>query len=416
MNNSLNNLDRQTEIVIVDDDLNNLFMLERMLNKAGYLIRQAEDGASAYTEIIRQQPDLILLDIIMPTSDGYELCKMLKSNPATKDIPVIFISALDGGNDIAKAFMVGGTEYIVKPFKKEEILFRVKNQLELAQARKKLNQQIDEQLIFQHDLLNSIPNPIYFTGLDGVFRGCNSAFEKCFGLNKEELSGKTVQELSQNRNARYALEYFRNLTEIEQNSQSPGQNLSSIETKVEYVDGTRHDTITSKTVYHNNRNSQQHIIYVLTDITGLLILKEKLRRSQKMEAIGVLASGIAHEINSPMQYILDNTRFLEDSVKIFLNLINELSQHEFKCEPENYAKLRGFLQSLDADFLNTEIPLAISENINGINKIRSIISALKDFTYPRGFNLSQTDINKNLETVLLITGSNWKKDYRAICQ
>lgn len=158
----------------------------------------------------------------------------------------------------------------------------------------------------------------------------------------------------------------------------------------------------------NKEGKIVNYVAIKQDISDKLQLEEKLRRSQKMEAIGILAAGIAHEINSPMQYILDNTRFLEDSVKDFIALVNALSNHNFKCDPANCAEIKRLVQNLDINFLKLEIPQAITENIVGIGKIRTIISALKDFSFPRSFILTDTDVNKNLETVLLISASSWK--------
>jgi len=408
MNQSLDNLDRPVKIVIVDDESVNLLILSAVLTKAGYQVKQFESGNSAYDDIILTQPDLVLLDILMPQTDGYEICRMLKNNPVSKDIPVIFISALDGGSDIAKAFLVGGADYIIKPFKKEEILFRIKNQLELANSRKHLNQQIEQQQHFQHDLLDSIPNPVYFTDLDGRFLGCNSAFELCFDLKNEQLANKTIQDLEQENYARTAMEYFRSFHNKELELISSDNHYLSIESKIRYADGTLHDTVTSKTVFFEPNNNQQYVIFVLTDITGLLALEEKLRRSQKMEAIGVLAAGIAHEINSPMQYILDNTRFLEDRFKDFLTILNNLKNISVKESVTVKALFSEQLEACDNDFFYKEIPLAINETISGITKVRNIVAALKDFSFPRNNVLTEVDINKVMESILLITTSNWK--------
>jgi PleD family two-component response regulator len=122
-------------ILIVDDTPNNLRLLSKILTQHGYEVGKALNGQMALQAAQQGQPDLILLDINMPDIDGYEVCKHLKANDQTKEIPVIFISALNEWSDKTKAFHVGGVGYIHKPFRSEEVLVRVENQLKLARLR-----------------------------------------------------------------------------------------------------------------------------------------------------------------------------------------------------------------------------------------------------------------------------------------
>ncbi|MEP0802975.1 EAL domain-containing protein [Funiculus sociatus GB2-A5] len=133
------------DILIVDDTPENLRLLSKMLTKEGYNIRKALNGQMALTAVQSVVPDLILLDIMMPSMDGYQVCKHLKADPRTAEIPVIFLSALSDAFDKVKAFGVGGADYITKPFQLEEVLTRVQNQLTLK-AAKIQNQQINAQL------------------------------------------------------------------------------------------------------------------------------------------------------------------------------------------------------------------------------------------------------------------------------
>ncbi len=136
-------------ILIVDDVPNNLHLLAKILSKQGYKTRTAPDGQLALRSIELTPPDLILLDIMMPDMDGYTVCKTLKASPATKDIPVIFISALNEVLDKVKAFEVGGVDYITKPFHDREVLARVSNQLmqrQLFQQTQSYAQQLEQTL------------------------------------------------------------------------------------------------------------------------------------------------------------------------------------------------------------------------------------------------------------------------------
>jgi putative two-component system response regulator len=131
-------------IVIVDDNPNNLRVLSSMLQQFGYKVRPALDGAMAIKSIIANPPDLVLLDIRMPEMDGYEVCRQLKSNSLTAEIPVIFISALQDTEDKVAAFKSGGVDYITKPFQLEEVLARVKAHLSLYQIQRDLQTMVED--------------------------------------------------------------------------------------------------------------------------------------------------------------------------------------------------------------------------------------------------------------------------------
>ncbi len=132
-------------ILIVDDTPDNLRLLSNMLSRQGYEVRSVINGPMALMGVRAEPPDLILLDINMPQMNGYEVCKQLKKDEHTADIPIIFISALDDVIDKVRAFMTGGVDYITKPFQLEEVLARVENQLTLRRLQRLLKAQ-NEQL------------------------------------------------------------------------------------------------------------------------------------------------------------------------------------------------------------------------------------------------------------------------------
>lgn len=141
-------------ILIVDDNPNNLRLLITLLSEQGYETRPANNGPRALNTVQKQKPDLILLDINMPEMDGYEVCRQLKANAETADIPVLFISANDELHDKVKGFDVGGVDYISKPFEPQELFARVRTHLQLKQAQdqlKALNLQLQaSNRFFQH--------------------------------------------------------------------------------------------------------------------------------------------------------------------------------------------------------------------------------------------------------------------------
>ncbi len=161
-------------ILIVDDTPNNLRLLTEMLSAQGYKVRAVLNGVRALRAIQSTLPDLILLDVMMPEMDGYEVCEMLKDNPQTRDIPIIFISALGETEDKLKAFKIGGVDYISKPFQVAEVLARVKTHLALKTLHEELQVQVEDMAqlnaqletrnqdldAFAHTVAHDLRNPI----------------------------------------------------------------------------------------------------------------------------------------------------------------------------------------------------------------------------------------------------------------
>lgn len=141
------------EVLIVDDVEVNRIILEEIIKDMGYSPLLAESGENALEMLKERMPQLILTDISMPGMDGYELCKILKSNEKTREIPIIFISAYNASTDIVKGFSIGGEDYITKPFVAEEVKARVGVQFrlhdmtrELMEMNRRLQVSVNEQL------------------------------------------------------------------------------------------------------------------------------------------------------------------------------------------------------------------------------------------------------------------------------
>ncbi|MCP4109579.1 MAG: response regulator [Desulfobacteraceae bacterium] len=141
----------KANILVVDDTPENLHLLIRMLKEKDYHVRASPNGSLALAGVETEPPDLILLDIMMPDMNGYEVCEKLKADKRFRDIPVIFISALGQALDKVKAFSLGGVDYITKPFQVDEVLARVSTHLairglqkQLEKANKTLEQRVAE--------------------------------------------------------------------------------------------------------------------------------------------------------------------------------------------------------------------------------------------------------------------------------
>lgn len=132
------------KILVVDDIPANVLLLKMMLEQSGFGVLTAQGAEEAFSRLEEEQVDLILMDVLMPGVDGFELAKQLKDSPDHREIPIIFLTALNSPSDIVKGFHLGANDFISKPFNKDELLVRVRHQLTLLEARKTIQQQTTE--------------------------------------------------------------------------------------------------------------------------------------------------------------------------------------------------------------------------------------------------------------------------------
>lgn len=192
----------QLTILIVDDDNINVKVLDKILKREGYLTLSADNGGDAFETAKAENPDLILLDIMMPGVDGFETCRNLQRESATTDIPVIFLSALDDVKNKVKAFDIGAVDYVIKPFERAEVLARVRLHLKLSISSKAVIALQTEKFKQLHDaqqaiLINpkDVPeanfgvnySPILEAG--GDFYDVLSIGESIFGYFVADISG-----------------------------------------------------------------------------------------------------------------------------------------------------------------------------------------------------------------------------------
>ncbi len=183
-----------SNILIVDDTPDNLRLLSKTLIQEGYQVRCAVNGSMALLTVKAKLPDLILLDINLPDMDGFAICEQLKQSESTKDIPIIFVSALDEIFDKVRAFEAGGVDYICKPFQIPEVLSRVSNQLNIQSLRKQL---LQKNQLLQIEISNRIAAEIEIRQLN-------------FDLEQrvKERTSQLTAEISERKQIQKKLEYI----------------------------------------------------------------------------------------------------------------------------------------------------------------------------------------------------------------
>ncbi|MCA1855124.1 diguanylate cyclase [Massilia oculi] len=181
----------QAAILVVDDAPASLGLLHDMLRGQGYRTFVAISGERALDLAQRVQPDLILLDVVLPGLDGLQTCRRLKDNPATADIPVIFVSACSDTGDIVAGFDAGAADYIAKPLRPLEVCARVRAQLKARSASRSDTQQARRLSM----IVEGMDEGLLLLGPDGRIQYANPAAERCLGYREAELAGRPLAAL-----------------------------------------------------------------------------------------------------------------------------------------------------------------------------------------------------------------------------
>jgi signal transduction histidine kinase len=169
------------KILIVEDNKTNRLILSRRLQKNGYFVEYAVNGAEALEAVEKKEFDLILLDIMMPGMDGFEVCKKLKANPQTTEIPIIFITSVKDVDSTVKGFELGAVDYITKPFNGVELLARINTHLELKRSREELKQINDTKDKFFSIIAHDLKNP-----LSAIIMSSDFLLDKTDFIDKEK--------------------------------------------------------------------------------------------------------------------------------------------------------------------------------------------------------------------------------------
>ena len=425
---NLSAAENRAKILIVDDITLTRRQLWDILSEAGYLVAQADSGARAIELANQSIPELIILDVVMPEMNGYQLCTFLKANPHFADIPVIFISSLDETSSKVRGFEVGGVDYIIKPFEKEEVLARVKThlsirqlQLSLQAANSEMEARIHQrtaELIAKHEQLSSLFQQVRYAKIqweqtmdciddivmlvasDGKLLRCNKALLRFAGVEEyKDLLGLNWLKLMA----------------------SCGLDLAKLSNR-------------SEDLYHEssgrwfavkwyNYSDKDGAVIALHDMTAIKKVSDELARAyddlktthlrmvqqEKMASIGQLAAGVAHEINNPMGFISSNLETLgkyADRLRQFVSVQDEA----LKTLPDREAvgMLAEARKRLKIDYLLEDIPALLAESNDGAMRVRTIVQNLKGFSRADLTQMEQADINECLERTINIAWNELK--------
>lgn len=325
-------------ILVVDDTLKNIQVIGVILREKDYLISIASSGAMALKTLENTMPDLILLDIMMPDMDGYETCKQIKKNPNTKDIPIIFLSAITETLDKVKAFELGAVDYVTKPIEAKELLARVHTHLKIDSLQKELkfiNKNL-EQLVemrthelqqtrsYLENVIDSMPSSIIGIDLEGDIINLNKQAERQASLYSGDIERRSVKEVFPEISEYYAqiLDAL-NAGEIFKHNKIHTQTDS----KQRFININVYPLLVKYTVVGG--------VIRIDDVTESIKLEKIKNRfeKEKMTALGDIVIGVAHEINTPIGSAITAASYLKGKTEKLGKLFQQgnMKQSDFEA-------------------------------------------------------------------------------------
>ncbi len=399
------------KILVVDDEPTVRNLLVRYLNGAGYECLAADSVNSAKKMLAEQEFDLLLIDLKMPGESGFELIHHAKElYPKIGRVVVTGIDSLDVAGKIMDLGVYG---YVIKPITKSIVLITVQNALKHLQLdldvqthRKELEKDMTLRSGKLAAIMNNLTIGVLMCTPDMEIIEANRQMVQWFPRITEEQSPFCYDAFS----CQQKKHNFDNCPlAITLQSGKSGEGIKRIKT----AHGEMEFRIVTNAIFDNNGIVSAGIA-LYEDVTEKMSLERDLRQAQKLEAVGQLAAGIAHEINTPIQYIGDNINFLQTS---FNDVVTVLDAYQYYWHqqvqdgciaPEIDRKLSAIVQKADTEYLTEEMPRAIHQSLDGVRRVDKIVRAMKEFSHPGNNEKSTIDINKIIDNTITVCRNEWK--------
>jgi len=268
-----------------------------------------------------------------------------------------------------------------------------------------INKQNEEKNLKLISAIEHNPSSIIITDNKHRIEYANPSFTRITGYTQLEARGKTLSILTENSASGSSIEMV--LPELDRGESWEGELLHQKKSGASYYDKL------SIVPIINSKKEIVNFVVTHNDISEFKRLQSNLLQAQKMESVGQLSAGIAHEINTPVQYISDNLKFISQGLEPIFSAVKKIKNST------DYNEIMDLVKNLnnsDFDYLAEEIPLALTQSLEGADQIASIIKAMKEFSHPGVRDRVNTDINKLIQTVLSISKNEWKYNCQTVTE
>ncbi|MCK5349070.1 MAG: PAS domain S-box protein, partial [Desulfobacula sp.] len=370
--------------------------------------------------------EIVLCDIGLPGESGLDLTKFIIET--YENIIVIMLSASDDLKTSEQAIENGAFSYLVKPVKPSQLRISIANALKIWEYQKIIReQQIELEEKIKHleqttselekseeqfrSIFDNIQEGFYRAGMDGKIIMANPVAVKIMGYNSfEEIDGLEMTRFYQNPDDRDEL-----LEQINKHGA-----VSAYEVKMKRKDGSPAPILVNTHFRKDHNGTLLGTEGTIVDITERKMLEAELSQAQKLESIGQLAAGIAHEINTPIQYVGDNTNFVKDAFEDLNGVIDNFKDlleaaRKGKIDKQLIKDMESMIKDADLEFLAGEVPLAISQSLEGVERVSKIVKSMKEFSHPGGEERVMTDIHQSIENTVTVAKNEWKYVSDLIC-
>lgn len=440
-------MDKETyTILVVEDDAAIRKSTATYFQEKGYEVVCASNGQHALQLLEKAEADVLLTDLRISGLDGIDLLKAaLEQKPP---IPTIIVSGMGTMQDAIEALRLGAFDYIIKPVqdmelilhsveralthsklierekkRKEELEMVVQQRtMELLLQNEQLNHEIEERqtqeaLVLQakqewERTVDAIPDMIAIVDGDHnivrMNKSMRDTFQKKYSVKSEEEYNAFLGEpcYCHIHGTNYPYELCPH-----EKTMADGKS-HTVEMYTEHQG--RYFEVT--TVPYRNKEEEVigsvHVVRDISDRKREEKEKEKLQsqllHAQKLESVGQLAAGIAHEINTPTQFIGTNIDFLDDACQDIIGFMEAMQKIVEKAPDEIREKIEEAMEEADWDYLAEEFPHAISQSKDGVKRVSSIVRAMKEFSHPGSKEKKLSDINRIIETTVTVARNEWK--------
>jgi PAS domain S-box-containing protein len=386
---------KSIRLLLVEDNPADARIVERHLKDAGLndvtcdLVQTAGEAAQRLQAV---EYDLVLLDLGLPDATGLQALRALR---AVADLtPIIVLTGSDDYKQGLLAVREGAQDYLEKRRVNAGMLSRI---VSYSVERNSFHRDLVLATRRYQDLFNNVPVALFTANNDGTLKTANAACVKmlsCQGLPLGKVNfldllfepGKRAQFLD---------------------TMARERMVEGWETSLQNCKGSKLHVLVNAAPLYGQNQSLAGWEGSLTDISMLKQtleerdrLEDNLRQAQKLEAIGQLAAGIAHEINTPTQYVGDNLRFLKES-------FGELDGLLGKLVDVGGAPAGQLLSDADFDYLKEEIPRALNQSLEGVDRVAKIVRAMKEFSHPAR-EKTATDLNRAIQSTITVASNEWK--------